>query len=84
MLEKGDERATSTRCPKPRRSAGLNAQGGGPDEDAATVLPDGGGDTQKRARTARSAASRTSALQARWSVALGGADVPGLRIRRAG
>ena len=28
--KKGAERATSTRCPKPRRSAGLNAQGESP------------------------------------------------------
>jgi len=41
MLEKRDERATNTRWPKPRRSAGLNVRGGELDEDAATLLPNG-------------------------------------------
>ena len=59
MLEKGDERATNTRWPKPNRSAGLNVQGEETEEDAATALPDGaatrqeGSNGQKRRKMGR-------------------------------
>ena len=59
MLEKGDERATSTRSAKPRRSAGLNAQGESPTRKRLRYSPMArqhgkeGSNGQKRRETGR-------------------------------